>query len=284
MADKPECFVGIHKVYKHLNQPIPRDVEDWCIGTKFMEIIHRQYKFQGSSFLKHKLADVTHLLPNEPFWLCQFDSPHNDENHRRWRQLDKRDLRGVLKTLQDHNMLGVVVDDYRADHPPDNFRFVDMVGSTNLAESIELLKHAEGYIGLDSCMANLACQRFDKNHLRIKAVNGHYHMWKAVYCAPHTNFDFVRTSLATPEEMMEKDKPEINTCMMTKLRLTQPRLVNMTNLPAGAIVEMPAHIAEIWIKAGIAEKHEKKVEPKKVEKKPEGVLTEKADAPAATRK
>ena len=67
---------------------------------------------------------------------------------------------------------------------------IDLSGQTTILEAIEILKHARGYIGIDSASSVLASQLFSGDNLKIKCVNPHGQKWQHIYFAPHTNIQF----------------------------------------------------------------------------------------------
>jgi ADP-heptose:LPS heptosyltransferase len=67
---------------------------------------------------------------------------------------------------------------------------INLNQQTDLIVSIEILKGAKGYIGVDSCLSVLAAKLFDE-HLFVKSTDRHLLRWKHVYYAPKKNFDFI---------------------------------------------------------------------------------------------
>ena len=61
----------------------------------------------------------------------------------------------------------------------------DLNNKTTLAEAIGILANANGYYGIDSCLAVLAAQLFQPNQIKVKSINTHYMKSAHIYAAPH---------------------------------------------------------------------------------------------------
>lgn len=159
---------------------VPRDVENWAMEEKFRQ----NMPYCGSKTLKTTLCRVR--KPARKYWVIQHDTPLNGESQRRLRALDKGDWREVLKLLHERRVKGCVLNTSDAEPPPDDPSIINLIGQTTVAQSIELLKRADGYVGIDSWMSTLAAQLFDVDHLLCKVINPHGLQWGRVYrcCTP----------------------------------------------------------------------------------------------------
>lgn len=169
--------------------PIPADVEDWSI----LPIFPKRLPYLGSSFLVHRIAKPTPI-----------DGPYvvvvpRSRGFGGWddRDFNERDWRTCTDFLERRNLRGAVLVSSR-EPIPDHPRLIDMQGKTSLAESVELLKSAAGYMGIDSCLSVLAAKLFPAQRLSIKSVNMHASQWATAYYAPWTTFDFVAPRLQEP--------------------------------------------------------------------------------------
>ena len=174
-----------HAVRGHLLPPM---IVDMSISNLFPLL--KPAMFGGSSFLKYPIASVDHLpLPDQFTFIHPYTS-HNPMLHRQGREFNDIHWRDCLARLERRSQTGVVVN-HGHDPIPNHRRLIDLSNKLTLAEAVEVLKRAEGYCGIDSCFAALACQRFDASRLMILASNPHYFDWLPLYCAPHTTYPFV---------------------------------------------------------------------------------------------
>lgn len=256
--DSFPAFYNGDQAQAHFRKKLPADVEDWSIEAKFKE----NMPYVGSRTLSTPLAKIQ--KPARRYWVIQHDTPANNEDHRRFRSLDRGDWKYILRMIHEAGVKGVVLNTADATDPPGDPSVIDLRGKTTLAESIEILKAANGYVGIDSWLSILAAQLFPAEALLIRVVNSHALQNRSTYWAPHKSpMGFVKESLWRP-------KPEtIDTIMnlpRIRVELLEPRLVDNDNRFAGDVVEVFEHVGQTWIRHGIARKYEPKPFEKKVEK------------------
>ena len=234
-------------------ETVPEGSEDWSVMLRFPMLAQGKYKYVGSSFLKHQVADVSQfdIPPNSV--LIQADTPFNDEATRKARQLSDDDWDHLLKRLEREKRYGIVVDCDRAKAPPDHKRIINYVGQTTLGESIELLKKCVGYYGNDSCLACLACQKFQAKDLLIKCFGFHYLCWKRLYCAPHKEWLFLFEHY-NPQPYKPKPKKvvEIPGNDPVEVLLLVPRVMGTGVVLPNTVVKVPADVARIWCNNDVA--------------------------------
>jgi ADP-heptose:LPS heptosyltransferase len=163
-------------------------VVDWSVNSKFNQIDEGLYEYNGSSLLKTKLAEVSKFnLPEVYLVLAPTSENNKKRSHRNFtsyewaetlRYLDKYGLKGVLLGTSE---LGFEKGDL----------VIDLTGKTTMSESLEILKGAKGYIGIDSSLSVLAAKLFDE-HLMVKSFSQHLWTWKHIYYAPKKTFDFIK--------------------------------------------------------------------------------------------
>lgn len=179
----------LHKLTKEI-PPGYDEAQDLSISLVFKKIISKELPFQGSCLLRNKIANIDRFkLPKE--YLCI--APHTD-NCDGLRNFTLEEWANVLKWLIHTNQVGVGLGtNFTA--PYEASCFINLVGKTTPEESIEVLKHAYGYIGIDSWLSILAAQLFEPNRLMIKSKNVHLWINKAAYYAPHQNFEFINKNI-----------------------------------------------------------------------------------------
>jgi hypothetical protein len=135
--------------------------------------------FNKSSFIEHDLnCDLSKFnLPKE--YVCI--APYTESEHRRHpRNYTKEDWMATVGFLSKVKIPGVVLGTKICDYQsPD---LIDLGGKTSILESIEILKKASGFIGIDSFLSILAAKLFD-DILLVKTVASHVFHLKHVYFA-----------------------------------------------------------------------------------------------------
>lgn len=167
---------------------VPDGTEDWSISAIFPQ--GRPYTV--SSFLAHKLTEPR-PVPG-PYVVIQPVSSWG-----RWpeRDLDDSDWQRVREFLEARGLIGLILNQHGSPLP-DWPCLLGWQGITSLAESIELLKGAEGYLGIDSCLSVLAAKLFPANRLAIKGTRAHVYQCAWAYYQPHTTFPFLQQTLVPP--------------------------------------------------------------------------------------
>ncbi len=178
---------------KHLQDHIAcsiDDVDDWSISQAFPKLSIAPQ----SSFLRHRIARVDRDLPDD-FVVVVDSTPYNRPEHRQNRDFTREDWTGLIARLEEEHIHGVILNsgDKRA---PDHSLLIDLTGETTLAESVEILKRASGYYGIDSALSVLAAKLFTADRLWIRARNQHVYKYLDRYYRPHDDFPFVVWSFA----------------------------------------------------------------------------------------
>lgn len=176
-----------------LQMHLPDDwerVSDWSIGVRFPKATNRELKYEGSSFLKYKLVDIQ-SLPDKYIVICPDTTT---DRSLPLRMFYPDEWQCVLNYLEYLNITGVVIN--VGSHPvPSHRQILDLSNQTTLLESIEVLKGAMGYIGIDSFLSVLAAKLFSVPLLYIKGNGKHLEKWKHIYYAPKTRFPFIMKKL-----------------------------------------------------------------------------------------
>ena len=166
-------------------------VIDYSIFTVFNDKLLKTFK--KSSFLKTKIVNITHELP-EKFIVI---APTSVQRGRKFRKdIDQAEWDNIKNYLCQTDQYAVVLGVYESDYfVLKHNRIINLMGLTSLEESIEIIKSANGYIGIDSFLSVLAAQLFAKDRLIIKSFSLHLMHSKRYYYAPHDEFDFIVSSI-----------------------------------------------------------------------------------------
>jgi ADP-heptose:LPS heptosyltransferase len=191
-------------------------IADYSISVVFNQISKGRRPYVGSSLLMYKMADISAInLPNKvnyniadkhksfleemekrlrkpKFYVCI--CPYTNDKRISERDFNEIDWLQTIKLLKDMDVTGVVLnhgDELIPDHP----NLINLNKKTTIRESIEILKGAKGYFGIDSALSVLAAKLFDPPWLIIKSVNQHLFNHAKIYYAPKTNFSFIRGSI-----------------------------------------------------------------------------------------
>lgn len=153
--------------------------------------------WRPSRLLDQPLADLSHLGLPERYVALQLASPHNVEAARRLRDCSPREWAVIDQRLGMLGLPGVLLDCEPGKRLAPSPRILDYRGKTTLAESFEIVKQAEGYIGTDSCLSVLASQIFDGSRLLVRTKNvGLQRDWWRDYYRPHTEPKWLVRSIA----------------------------------------------------------------------------------------
>jgi ADP-heptose:LPS heptosyltransferase len=193
---KDEC---IHRF--SLNQKtIPSGLKysaDFSIGNKFDEIHAGIRRYNGSSFVKHNVANISKFnLPNNYIVIC----PYSTDKRIKDRDFTNKDWTKCLDYLKTIGMRGVVIN-IGNDPIPQSETLINLTNKTTIVEAIEVVKCAKGYIGIDSCMSVLAAKLFTYPRLLIKSVNPHCYQHAKIYYAPQISFGFLVNAIDVPENI-----------------------------------------------------------------------------------
>jgi hypothetical protein len=185
-----------------------REVLDWSIAARYPYIEWGRHVFSGSRLLKNRLCVVRKNLPDR-YVLIQPSSTNKAAN----RDFDAGDWERLLLLLTSHEIHGVIVNSLPAlmEDKPEHPLLVDLSGQTTLPESVEILKGASGFVGIDSWLSVLAAQKFPIGQLQVKTNSAHAHRCKAIYFAPHKTFQFLVESVrpSFPSSSWPAEVPEL---------------------------------------------------------------------------
>lgn len=185
------CFITLEECIKKLNaskKPFPNALTssvDFGIIRKFSEFKTGRVGYESSSFLKHKLTDVSKFDLCGDFWVV---CPYSTDKRIKNRDFDQRDWNNCIKHLEKIECKGVVLNE-GLDIVPESERLLNLSNQTSIMEAIEILKLAKGYVGIDSCLSVLAAKLFQD--LIVKSHNPHCYENAGCYYAPHKSFEFL---------------------------------------------------------------------------------------------
>lgn len=166
--------------------------EDWGIMVKFPQIKSGILKYNNSSLITYKLCSIDHLpLPVNYCVIC----PYSSDKRIKSRDFSDDDWAAAIYHLIKRNMTAVVLNNGN-EYIPDNACLINLNNKTSFIEAVEVLKKANGYIGIDSSLSVLAAKLFDYPNLMIKSQNDHCYSNKHVYYAPQSKFNFINTAIA----------------------------------------------------------------------------------------
>lgn len=157
---------------------------DWSI-----QVIFPQRSYSYSSIVDTTLTDLP-PVPN-PYAVIVPASGWG-----RWpdRNFNLTDWSTVLDFLDRSGLSGIVIGAERVSIPKHE-RLFDYQGTTNILQSIELVKKAQAYLGIDTWASVLAAKVLPTHRLAIKSVWPHCYEWKHIYFAPHKEFPFLNSTL-----------------------------------------------------------------------------------------
>lgn len=160
-------------------------IEDYSIKKIFPE--NRPYTY--SSFINLKLISIKKFaLPASYYCICPYSN--NDKRNLR-RDYDSADWGQTLKILKNRNSFGVVIN--IGDEPiPQDPHIINLSNKTDIKEAIEIIKHAQGYIGIDTAFSVIATKVFRLENIIIKSLNEHCFNWAHIYFKPLTSFEFLK--------------------------------------------------------------------------------------------
>jgi len=181
-------FYDSGEVARGLNWNRPANMQDLSIRDFFP--LNRPYA--GSSVLTKALANPA--VPDRPYVVVV---PHSTWFMPAGRAFDAADWDSLFRTLDKRDLVGVVL--CRDAVPiPSHPRLIDRQGQLTILESIETLKRADGYLGIDSWCSVLAPKLFPANRIAIKNTWPHGWENRRSYWSPRSEFPFVSTSLKEP--------------------------------------------------------------------------------------
>ena len=164
-------------------------VSDYSIIKKFKDIRNNQYKNHNSSFLKYELVkDIRNKFNLPPQYIVVQPCTRASYRKSQWRELPPhkwnfllsnrlcqtgpllqgRRLKVInplgLPTLDHQKIVILNVEDCQIPYDKD---IINLTNKTTLIESIEILKNANGYFGVNSALSVLAAKLFTRDRLYI---------------------------------------------------------------------------------------------------------------------
>jgi hypothetical protein len=164
---------------------------DYSIMKIFSEINSKHIKYNKSSWIAYPVSDITHIKKPESYWcVC----PYSTDKNIKERDFSKEDWDKLIRLLENSDDHAIILNQ-GVDVSPIHPLLIDMSNKTTIGESIEILKSAKGYIGIDSCLCVLASKIFQYPNLIIKSMNNHLYNNKHIYFAPQNSFNFLQKEL-----------------------------------------------------------------------------------------
>lgn len=212
-----EPLMALNPKLKHVKhydgwkvQP-PDDAYVWRLFECFANDCKHYY---GSSFLKLPNIDISEFNLPEDFFVILPSTPANCPSFRQLRDLSTEEWALILDELEVQRIPAVVVNGPGGDPAPEHELIIDIQGQTTYAQSIEILKHGVGFMGIASSLTVLASQLFKPTAMLVKGPEDNLHMHKNLYFAPHKHFRFLRKHLVNdpyiyPEESIGKVLVEV---------------------------------------------------------------------------
>lgn len=174
-----------------------RYAHDFSISPKFADIRAGLLQFNGSSFLKHKVASIEHFgLPASYLVICPFST----DKRIRSRDFNQDDWNQCFESLRTIGLKGVILNRGN-DIIPNGKDLIDLNNRTTMPESIEILKASKGYIGVDSALSVIAAQKFQFPLLQVKCNNDHCFNNRQCYYASQTDSIFLVKYIRMPAEL-----------------------------------------------------------------------------------
>jgi ADP-heptose:LPS heptosyltransferase len=195
-ASKDECCQRMRLNGREAPHELLR-AKDHSIIERFNDILKQNVPYNGSSFLRHKIADIKHIqLPESFVVIC----PYSSDKRLKERDFTAQDWKVCVEYLKASNRKGVVLN-AGSDKVPSSEWIVNMTNMTTIQEAVEVLKLADGYFGIDSSLSVLAAKLFNYPNLIIKSVNQHCYMFAKCYYAPQTDFRFLVKTPFVPDDL-----------------------------------------------------------------------------------
>lgn len=168
---------------------VPAD--DYSI-VKIFPQEHRRYV--GSSLLTYRLSEPPSDLPENFIVVI----PQSSWGFWKDRNFTFTDWQVCLRFLEKYDLFGVML--YQGPEPIDKKhpRLINLSNQLDILEAVEVMRRAQGYMGIDSALSVLAPKLYPACRIAIKSVWEHLYHWKHVYYLPHKDFPFVNRKLTEP--------------------------------------------------------------------------------------
>jgi hypothetical protein len=158
-----------------------------------MTIFAQKLKYNGSSFLKYNLSNIKKFnLPKKYIVILPFST----DKRMHGRDFDEQDWINTFNFLREKNIKGVVINS-GSDIVPESSLLINLTNLTKIEEAVEILKAAEGFIGIDSWLSILAAKIFNEPFLHIKSINPHLLDHAFFYYSPKEQYTFLKPNIKT---------------------------------------------------------------------------------------
>lgn len=181
------CFLSkedVRQFFQTRRLPLPDHYEtchDYSIGHIFPKIKKGSYKFQGSSYIENNLANLEKYKLPKQFAAIVTASTRDKSKIADGRNLNPEEIDHIVKTTE----MPLVCVFCQCDQPHPGIthhRF------SPIFDSIEMIKRADVYYGVDSCLSVIAGYTLPSNKIFIKSVNQHcYDNIECYYNKIHNN-------------------------------------------------------------------------------------------------
>lgn len=190
---KEDCVTFLRSSRRDIH-PALAQARDFSITAQFPRVHSGQLRYNGSSFVRHAVADLGRfVLPEAYAVVC----PYSTDKRITQRDFDAQDWEHCVRYLRHFGLKGVVLNT-GTDPVPADESLLDWSNATTIAEAVEITKGARAYVGIDSSMSVLAPKVMPPDRLVVKSVNGHCYENAACYYAPLREFPFLRRAVRYP--------------------------------------------------------------------------------------
>lgn len=172
-------------------QEITNKLMEPVIDYSIEKIFTQPREYTYSSFVRYKLTDINFALPANYYCVCPYSN--NDKRNIR-RDYNSNDWDRTLHILKSRGMYGVVIN-IGNELIPENPCLINLNNKTNIKEAVEVVKHAQGYIGIDSAFSVIAAKIFPPENISIKSLNEHCYKYAHIYFKPLKSFDFLKEQI-----------------------------------------------------------------------------------------
>ena len=189
------CFMSRLDVFNYLNDTkshIPANfphAEDLSISCIFPQIKNKVLQFTQSSYVVNNLADITRFNLPKDYIAFVSASTRDKEKIKQGRNLNEAEIKNIVNTAT--LPLVCVFCQCEKPHPA-----IKHLKGTHLFESVEIIKKAKGYIGVDSCLSVIAGFILKPEYISIKSINNHCYENKVCYYPLIHQHDFIFQDLS----------------------------------------------------------------------------------------
>jgi hypothetical protein len=189
------CVHSLNDLYNRfpikLNMDITK-IKDYSVLTLAHPFVRGERKYHGTKELQVKLAEISGFPLPEKFY---FIHPWSDNQRYDERDFTLNECRSVIKFLERRKIKGVVINKSNDPWPVESEWVIDLTNKTDMLESIEILKHAHGFVGSASSFSVLASKFVSQENLVIKTPPSILNYWWKFYYAPYRTNEFCHANL-----------------------------------------------------------------------------------------